>query len=60
MKNYNPNYLTKNKLWDSDWLKIKYPDRFDNYYYGEDLQEDQYDHALYNKGESFTEFVNID
>ena len=49
MKNYNPDYLTKNKLWDLDWLKIKYPDRFDNYYYREDLQEDQYDPALYNK-----------
>ena len=36
-------------LWDSDWLKKIYPERFDNYYYKEDLQDDQYDTALYNK-----------
>jgi len=24
----NPDYLTKNNLWDTDWLKEKYPDRF--------------------------------
>ena len=36
-------------LWDSDWLKKIYPERFDNYYHKEDLQDDQYDTALYNK-----------
>lgn len=57
MKNYNPKYLSSKKLWDSDWLKKIYPERFDNYYYKEDLQDDQYDTALYNKWESFTDFV---
>jgi len=49
MKNYNPKYISSNKLWDSDWLKKIYPERFDNYYHKEDLQDDQYDPALYNK-----------
>jgi|TARA_B110000503_G_scaffold77903_1_gene119916 hypothetical protein len=49
MKNYNPKYLSSKKLWDSHWLKKIYPERFDNYYYKEDLQDDQYDTALYNK-----------
>ena len=57
MKNYNPKYLSSKKLWDSDWLKKIYLERFDNYYYKEDLQDDQYDTALYNKWESFTDFV---
>lgn len=29
MKTFNPDYLKKNNLWDSDWLKKKYPERFD-------------------------------
>tara|TARA_B100000780_G_C21067499_1_gene429345 strand:+ start:1156 stop:1305 length:150 start_codon:yes stop_codon:yes gene_type:complete len=49
MKNYNPKYISSKKLWDSHWLKKIYPERFDNYYYKEDLQDDQYDTALYNK-----------
>ena len=57
MKNYNPKYLSSKKLWDSHWLKKIYSERFDNYYYKEDLQDDQYDTALYNKWESFTDFV---
>ena len=36
-------------LWDNYWLRKKYPERFDNYYHKEDLQDDQYDPALYNK-----------
>lgn len=24
----NPDYLNKNNLWDTDWLKEKYPERF--------------------------------
>ena len=24
-----PKYLTKHNLWDSDWLRKKYPERFD-------------------------------
>jgi len=26
----SPEYLTKNDLWDSSWLKEKYPERFKN------------------------------
>ena len=46
MKIINPDFLTKNNLWDSDWLREKYPKRFDEYYFREDLQDDQYDPAL--------------
>jgi hypothetical protein len=49
MRKYKPDYLSQMDLWDSNWLREKYPSRFDNYYYREDLQEDQYDPALYNK-----------
>lgn len=26
----DPTYLTEEKLWDTDWLKEKYPERFIN------------------------------
>ena len=41
MKNYNPKYISSKKLWDSHWLKKIYPERFDNYYYKEDLRQFQ-------------------
>ena len=28
IKRFSPEHLTKNKLWDSDWLREKYPERF--------------------------------
>lgn len=28
----DPIYLTRNKLWDSDWLMNKYPDRYNDLY----------------------------
>ncbi len=37
MKVYFPDYLTKNNLWDSNWLRKKYPERYDA---GPYLQED--------------------
>jgi|Laugrespbdmm15sd_2_1035082.scaffolds.fasta_scaffold116445_3 hypothetical protein len=27
---YEPKYLTKNNLWDSEWLMLKYPNNFKN------------------------------
>ena len=48
LKVLSPDYLTKNDLWDSSWLRKKYPDRFDNYYQRSDIGEDAlYDPALY-------------
>ena len=35
-KEIDPIYLTRNKLWDSDWLMEKYPYRFDDYYVMDD------------------------
>lgn len=32
----SPQELTANNLWDSNWLKEKYPKRFDSYYYTDD------------------------
>ena len=49
MKTINPDFLTKNNMWDSDWLRKRYPERFDEYYLRKDLHDDQYDIALYNK-----------
>ena len=35
---YNPDYLSKHKLWDSDWLRKKYKGRFtDSIYFSEDI-----------------------
>ena len=36
-KEIDPIYLTRNKLWDRDWLMDKYPDRYDDLY---DMDED--------------------
>lgn len=47
-KNLSPKYLTDNDLWDSSWLRKKYPDRFDNYYQRSEIGDDAiYDPALY-------------
>ena len=33
---YNPDHLSKHKLWDSDWLRKKYKGRFtDSIYFSE-------------------------
>ena len=38
MKKYSPEYLTKHKFWDSDWLRKKYKGRFtDSIYFSEDI-----------------------
>ena len=41
------NSTVKESLWDSDWLKNKYPARFKGQYLREALKEDIYDAALY-------------
>lgn len=38
MRKYNPDYLSKHNLWDSDWLMKKYKGRFaDSIYFSEDI-----------------------
>ena len=38
MKVYYPDYLTKNNLWDSHWLRKKYKGRFiERIYFKEDI-----------------------
>tara|TARA_B100000575_G_C22931645_1_gene539855 strand:- start:45 stop:197 length:153 start_codon:yes stop_codon:yes gene_type:complete len=32
LKTKDPKYLTDNNLWDSSWLREKYPNRFEEYY----------------------------
>ena len=32
IKNKDPKYLNDNNLWDSSWLREKYPNRFEEYY----------------------------
>lgn len=34
-------------LWDTNWLRKKYPERFDTYYDKWELGEEQFDPALY-------------
>ena len=35
-KRKDPTYLTKNELWDANWLREKYPNRFEDYYVMDD------------------------
>tara|TARA_B100000780_G_C21075189_1_gene432804 strand:+ start:469 stop:639 length:171 start_codon:yes stop_codon:yes gene_type:complete len=49
LKKLSPKYLTENDLWDSSWLRKKYPDRFDNEYQRSEIGDDAiYDPALYD------------
>ena len=49
LKKLSPKYLTENDLWDSSWLRKKYPERFDNEYQRSEIGDDAiYDPALYD------------
>lgn len=47
----SPQELTANNLWDSDWLREKYPDRFDDDYYADDEMKWYAKEAVFGKDE---------
>lgn len=48
------------KLWDSTWLREKYPNRFDEVYEKSELGTDIYDDALFPKDDEEVYVLNSD